>query len=112
MNLDGIRSPGGGNMTHTGRVVVIGAGYTGMLAAIGVAQRAKRQARVTLVNPIERFTERLRMHQIATGQQLAKHHIPELLAGTGIGFVQGSATSIGTDARIITLSTMGGQTSL
>jgi NADH:ubiquinone reductase (H+-translocating) len=100
-------------MTDTNQVVVIGAGYTGMLAALGAAKRAKGRVHVTLVNPWERFTERLRMHQIATGQQLAEHLIPDLLAGTGIEFVQGWATGIDTAARTVTVSTMdGGRVSL
>ena len=40
--------------------------------------------RITVVNATERFTERLRLHQTATGQQLADLSIPELLAGTGV----------------------------
>jgi NADH dehydrogenase FAD-containing subunit len=99
-------------MTDTSQVVVIGAGYAGMLAAIGVAQRGKRRARVTLVNPLERFTERLRMHQLATGQHLADHRILDLLTGTGIGFVQGSVTGIDTDAHTVAVSNTAGQTSL
>ena len=64
------------------RIVVLGAGYTGMLCAIGVARRTRRHGgRVTLVNPSSRFTERLRMHQIATGQQLADVQIPDLIRG-------------------------------
>lgn len=93
-------------MTDTKHVVVIGAGYTGMLAALGVAKRAKGSVHVTLVNPWERFTERLRMHQIATGQQLAEHRIPDLVAGTGVDFVQGWATGIDTAAHTVTVSTM------
>ncbi|MFG2169268.1 NAD(P)/FAD-dependent oxidoreductase [Micromonospora chersina] len=91
-------------MTDIKQVVVIGAGYTGMLAALGAAKRAKGRAHVTLVNPWERFTERLRMHQIATGQQLAEHRIPDLVAGTGIDFVQGWATGIDAAAHTVTVS--------
>ncbi|MGW6729161.1 NAD(P)/FAD-dependent oxidoreductase [Nocardia sp. NPDC055029] len=81
--------------TTTHRIVVLGAGYTGMLAAIRLARRTRKlDVRITLVNPSARFTERLRMHQIAAGQELANHHIPELLDGTGIEFVQGRATAI------------------
>ncbi|MGK5674833.1 NAD(P)/FAD-dependent oxidoreductase [Micromonospora sp. URMC 106] len=77
------------------RIVVLGAGYTGMLAAIRLAHRTRRTGvRITLVNPSDRFTERLRMHQIAAGQELADHRIPDLLAGTGITFVRGWATAI------------------
>ena len=70
-------------------VVVLGAGYTGMIAAIRAARGTRRRdVRVTIVNPSSRFTERLRMHQIATGQQLADLRIPDLLAGTGVELVQ------------------------
>ncbi|GGN97202.1 NAD(P)/FAD-dependent oxidoreductase [Nocardia rhizosphaerihabitans] len=86
--------------TTTHRIVVLGAGYTGMLAAIRLARRTRKlDVRITLVNPSARFTERLRMHQIAAGQELANHHIPELLDGTGIEFVQGWATAIDPDTR-------------
>ncbi len=77
------------------RIVVLGAGYTGMLAALRLARRTRKlNVLITLVNPSPRFTERLRMHQIAAGQELADHRIPDILAGTGIEFVQGTATSI------------------
>ncbi|MFI8243118.1 NAD(P)/FAD-dependent oxidoreductase [Streptomyces sp. NPDC085866] len=86
------------------RVVVLGAGYTGMLAAIRLAHRTRRTGvRVTLVNPSARFTERLRMHQAATGQELAEHSIPDLLTGTGITFVQGYATALDPGARTVTV---------
>ncbi|MFD3509710.1 NAD(P)/FAD-dependent oxidoreductase [Nocardia sp. NPDC058666] len=77
------------------RIVVLGAGYTGMLAAIRLATRTRKlDVRITLVNPSARFTERLRMHQIAAGQELAHHDIPEILEGTDIEFVQGWVTAI------------------
>jgi NADH:ubiquinone reductase (H+-translocating) len=93
-------------MTNTlqTRIVVIGAGYTGMLAALGVARRGRGRVHVTLINPSEKFTERLRMHQIATGQRLAERRIPDLLTGTGIVFVQGWATGVDTAARMVTVS--------
>jgi len=93
------------------RVVVLGAGYTGMMAAIRLAHRTRRTGiRITLVNPSARFTERLRTHQIAAGQQLADLRIPDLLAGTGIAFVQGMATAIDPDGRMVEVD--GGETRL
>jgi NADH dehydrogenase FAD-containing subunit len=89
---------------HEPHIVVLGAGYTGMLAAIRLAHRARRTgARITLVNPSDRFIERLRMHQIAAGQELADHNIPDLLAGTGITFVQGWATAIDPDRGTVAI---------
>lgn len=86
------------------RIVIVGAGYAGMFAAIRTAHRTRRLGtRITLVNPSPRFTERLRMHQVATGQQLADHRIADLLAGTGVAFVQGRAVAIDTRARRVTV---------
>jgi NADH dehydrogenase FAD-containing subunit len=85
-------------------VVVLGAGYTGMFAAIRLAHRTRRTGvRITLVNPSARFTERLRLHQVAAGQELAEHLIPDLVAGTGITFVQGAATALDPDKRTVTV---------
>ncbi|MFE7802344.1 NAD(P)/FAD-dependent oxidoreductase [Nocardia sp. NPDC057440] len=85
---------------NTQRIVILGAGYTGMLAAVRLARRTRKlDTKITLVNPAARFTERLRMHQIASGQELTDHRIPVLLAGTGVEFVQGWATSIDTVAQ-------------
>lgn len=80
------------------QVVVLGAGYTGMIAALGVARRT-RDAQVTLVNPTDRFVERLRQHQVAAGQTLGDHRIPALVSGAGVRFVQGWATHIDTSRR-------------
>ncbi|MEV6719286.1 hypothetical protein AB0M94_00005, partial [Streptomyces xanthochromogenes] len=51
-------------------VLVLGAGYAGLSAAIQLAARTRKRGnvRVTVVNPYDRFTERLRLHMTATGQ--------------------------------------------
>ncbi|WUH99027.1 FAD-dependent oxidoreductase [Spirillospora sp. NBC_00431] len=91
-------------MKNHHRIVVLGAGYTGMMAAIRLARRTRRSGvEITLVNPSARFVERLRMHQIAAGQRLAGHQIPDLLAGTGVAFVQGAATAIDPERRTVTV---------
>ncbi|WP_405180662.1 FAD-dependent oxidoreductase [Nocardia sp. NBC_01377] len=86
------------------RLVVLGAGYTGMLAAVRLAGRTRGgNVRITLVDPSARFTERLRMHQIATGQRLPEHRIADIVDGTGIEFVRGRATAIDTVAAQVTV---------
>ncbi|MEV6327745.1 FAD-dependent oxidoreductase [Streptomyces sp. NPDC051909] len=91
-------------MDNGHRIVVLGAGYTGMFTAIRLAHRTRRDGvSITLVNPSSRFVERLRMHQIAAGQELPHHRIADLLDGTGVTFVQGAATVIDADARRVTL---------
>ncbi|MFD5452546.1 NAD(P)/FAD-dependent oxidoreductase [Streptomyces sp. NPDC003470] len=85
------------------RVVILGAGYAGMAAAIQLAARTKRRedVRVTVVNSRERFTERMRLHMAATGQRLAELDVPELLEGTGTQFVRGWVTAVDADARTV-----------
>lgn len=88
----------------THRVVILGAGYAGMAAAIQLAARTRKQrdtVQVTVVNAQERFTERMRLHMTATGRTLAAMSVPEMLEGTGARFVQGWVTAVDAAARTV-----------
>lgn len=88
------------------RIVVLGAGYAGMAAAVRVARRTRRLgAKVVLVNPTARFAERLRMHQCAAGQDLPDLRIPDLVAGSGIEFVEGWAVEIDAEQHEVIVGT-------
>ncbi|MGK8553956.1 NAD(P)/FAD-dependent oxidoreductase [Nocardia gipuzkoensis] len=92
------------NTTTAHEIVVLGAGYTGLIATARLARYTRKlNTRITLVNPSPRFTERLRMHQVAAGQELTDFQIPDLLEGTGVEFHQAAATAIDTANRIVTL---------
>jgi len=84
-------------------VVVLGAGYAGMAAAVQLAARAGRRKNltVTLVNAQDRFTERLRLHMTATDQELAELSIPEMLEGTDARFVRGWVTAVDAGAKTV-----------
>ncbi|MFG1927144.1 NAD(P)/FAD-dependent oxidoreductase [Cryptosporangium sp. NPDC048952] len=84
-------------------IVVLGAGYAGLAAAVSLAGRLRQRddARVTVVSASDRFTERLRLHQVASGQQVADLRIPDLLDGTGVAFVQGWVTGLDAVGRIV-----------
>lgn len=85
------------------RVLILGAGYAGLAAAVQLAARVGRRedVQVTLVNAQERFTERMRLHMTGTGQQVAEWSVPQLLAGTGARFVRGWVTAVDADARTV-----------
>ncbi|QQQ79262.1 FAD-dependent oxidoreductase [Saccharothrix sp. 6-C] len=85
------------------KIVIVGAGYAGMMAAVGLAGRTKGRddVRITVVNATDRFTERLRLHQVASGEEVADLRIPELLAGTGVEFVAGWVTGVDAAARTV-----------
>ncbi|WP_084956434.1 NAD(P)/FAD-dependent oxidoreductase [Thermoactinospora rubra] len=86
------------------RIIVLGGGYTGVTAALSVARRTRRHGgQVTLVNPSPRFTERLRLHQTAAGQKLGDHLIEEVVAGSGVEFVQGRAAAVDPRRREVRL---------
>ncbi|MGW1892491.1 NAD(P)/FAD-dependent oxidoreductase [Streptomyces sp. NPDC002004] len=90
-------------MTATHRVVILGAGYAGMSAAVQLAARVQRRGgvQVTVVNAQERFSERMRLHMTATGQRLVELSIPEMLEGTGAQFVRGWVTAVDAEAKTV-----------
>jgi NADH dehydrogenase len=83
------------------KIVILGAGYAGMTAAVSLVGRTKKRddVRITVVNASERFTERLRLHQTATGQELAELRIPELLPE--VELVRGWVTGVDVEARVV-----------
>ncbi|MER6143311.1 FAD-dependent oxidoreductase [Streptomyces sparsogenes] len=80
-------------------VVVLGAGYAGLLAALRLAPHA----RVTLVAPEPHFTERVRLHEHAAGRADVTHPLRELLRGTGVAYLAARATGIDPAGRAVTL---------
>ncbi len=87
-------------------VVVVGAGYAGMRAALRLAWRAPQLA-ITLVDPRATFSQRVRLHQLACGQSVAAPSLAHWCARAGINFVQARAR--GLDRRRAILQTDGSE---
>ena len=83
--------------------LILGAGYAGLSAVTQLAGRVRGRdgVRITLVNPADRFTERLRLHQTGCGQPTAELSIPELLTGSGVRFTRGWVTAVDARARTV-----------
>ncbi|MER0481805.1 FAD-dependent oxidoreductase [Streptomyces sp. Edi2] len=79
------------------RVVVLGGGYAGTMAALRLAPYAQ----VTLVDPGDRFTERVRLHELAAGRPAVDHSRAAMLHGTGIEHLAARATALDPDARAV-----------
>ncbi|WP_329034832.1 FAD-dependent oxidoreductase [Streptomyces sp. NBC_01725] len=77
------------------RVVVVGAGYAGLMCALRLA----RHAHVTLVDPADRFTERVRLHERAAGRPDVTHALGSFLRSTGITHIASRVAAVDTDAR-------------
>ncbi|NEC09996.1 FAD-dependent oxidoreductase [Streptomyces sp. SID7909] len=89
---------------ETHHIVVLGAGYAGMAAAVQLAARTGKRGdavRVTVVNARERFTERMRLHMVAAGRPLDAMSVPEMLEGTGARFTRGWVTAVDAGARTV-----------
>ncbi|MFI6387592.1 NAD(P)/FAD-dependent oxidoreductase [Nonomuraea sp. NPDC050540] len=80
-------------------IVVIGAGYAGMTAAL----RLDRSHRITLISADDSFTERIRLHERAAGRPSVSTPLAELTRGTGIRTVEGRVTGIDAEDRTLTL---------
>ncbi|GII52037.1 oxidoreductase [Planotetraspora thailandica] len=84
------------------RIVVLGAGYTGAIAAGRLAKRLRREdVAITLVNAEPDFVERVRMHQLATGQDLKPRPFSEMFAGTGVELRLAKVTGVDVDRKTV-----------
>ncbi len=91
------------------RIVVLGAGYTGAIAAGRLAKRLHQEdATITLVNPEPDFVERVRLHQIAAGQDLKPRPFGEMFAGTGVELKLARVTAVDVDRKTVTVAAANG----
>ncbi|GAA0659568.1 FAD-dependent oxidoreductase [Streptomyces thermocarboxydovorans] len=87
------------------RIIVLGAGYAGASAAGRLAKRLHPDdVDITLVNAEPDFVERVRNHQLATGQDLKPRPLSEMFAGTGVDFRLARVTAVDADRRTVTIS--------
>ncbi|MFF3174275.1 NAD(P)/FAD-dependent oxidoreductase [Streptomyces sp. NPDC057900] len=91
------------------RIIVLGAGYAGATAAGRLARRLRREdVSITLVNAEPDFVERVRMHQLATGQELKSRPFSEMFAGTGVEPKLAKVTGIDVDRRTVAVTDAAG----
>ncbi|WP_411081724.1 NAD(P)/FAD-dependent oxidoreductase [Streptomyces sp. cmx-18-6] len=90
------------------RIIVIGAGYAGAIAAGRLSRRLRQDVAITLVNAEPDFVERVRMHQLAVGQELKARPFSEMFAGTGVRLRVAKVTGVDVDRRTVTISDLYG----
>ncbi|SCY77002.1 NADH dehydrogenase, FAD-containing subunit [Streptomyces sp. 136MFCol5.1] len=84
------------------RIIVLGAGYTGAIAAGRLAKRLRPEdVAITLVNAEPDFVERVRMHQLAVGQNLKPRPFSEMFAGTGVELKLAKVTGVDVDSKTV-----------
>ncbi len=87
-------------MTATRELLVLGAGYAGLRCAMRLGWR-EPQATIIVVDPRETQCERVRLHQVAAGQNLPARPLAALCREAGIGFRRARALRIDAERRVV-----------
>ncbi len=80
-------------------VMILGAGYAGLMAALRLG-RAKTGERIALVSESDHFFERIRLQEMICHPVMGRlPPLGELLAGTGVEFIQGRVVALDPASR-------------
>ncbi|MFF8846498.1 NAD(P)/FAD-dependent oxidoreductase [Streptomyces sp. NPDC015127] len=87
------------------RIVVLGAGYAGAYAAGNLARRlSAADTEITVVNAEPDFVERLRLHQVAAGQEIEARKLADVFAGTGIRLRLARVTAVDPERHVVAVA--------
>ncbi|MFJ6142919.1 NAD(P)/FAD-dependent oxidoreductase [Streptomyces anulatus] len=87
------------------RIVVLGAGYAGAFAAGNLARRlSPAETEITVVNATPDFVERMRLHQLASGQDLTSRKLADVFAGTGVRLRLARVTAVDPERRTVAVT--------
>ncbi|NUT95946.1 MAG: FAD-dependent oxidoreductase [Saccharothrix sp.] len=87
------------------RIVVLGAGYAGAYAAGTLARRlSPADAEVTVVNAEPDFVQRLRLHQLAAGQDVEAPKLADVFAGTAVRLRLARVTAVDPERRVVAVA--------
>ena len=100
-------------MSKSKQILILGGGYAGLMAALRLAGQSKGlNLSITLINGLEHFVERPRLHEQATGTALKKRRIDHMLRGTGVQFLQGWVSKIEPEHNYVSVKTAEGEKQL
>ena len=86
------------------QIIVLGAGYAGMMAALRLAGKTRHlDVQVRLVNIAPDFVQRPRLHHLAVGRDVPQVPIAHMLRSTRVEFLQGWVSGIDLEARKVEL---------
>ncbi|MEV5973987.1 FAD-dependent oxidoreductase [Streptomyces sp. NPDC051921] len=87
------------------RIVVLGAGYAGAYVAGTLARRlSPADTEITVVNAEPDFVQRLRLHQLAAGQEIAAPQLTDVFAGTAIRLRLARVTAVDPERRAVAVA--------
>ncbi|MET8584207.1 FAD-dependent oxidoreductase [Streptomyces collinus] len=87
------------------RIVVLGAGYAGAWGAGNLARRlSPADTEITVVNAVPDFVERMRLHHLAAGHDLAFRTLSDVFSGTGVRLRLARVTGVDPERKTVTLT--------
>ncbi|MEU0603187.1 FAD-dependent oxidoreductase [Streptomyces sp. NPDC006393] len=87
------------------RIVVLGAGYAGAHTAGNLARRlSPADIEITVVNAEPDFVQRLRLHQLAAGQEIETRKLADVFAGTGIRLRVARVTAVDPERQVVAVA--------
>jgi len=92
------------------QIVILGAGYAGLLAAARLARQTRKLGtHVTLINKTSEFVHRIRLHEQAVRQPKPARPLADFLKGTGVEIVIGTVAALDVQRKQVRVD-MAGQT--
>ncbi|MEO3876718.1 FAD-dependent oxidoreductase [Nonomuraea sp. B12E4] len=86
------------------RIVILGAGYAGAYTAGNLARRlSPKDTEITVVNAVPDFVQRLRLHQLAAGQEIKAPKLTDVFAGTGIRLRLARVTAVDPERQVVAI---------
>ncbi|WP_405149095.1 FAD-dependent oxidoreductase [Sphaerisporangium sp. NBC_01403] len=87
------------------RIVVLGAGYAGAYVAGNLARRlSPADTEVTVVNAVPDFVQRMRLHQLAAGQDIEAPKLADVFAGPGIRLRVARVTAVDPERQVVAVA--------
>ncbi|WP_182903807.1 NAD(P)/FAD-dependent oxidoreductase [Microbispora sp. H10830] len=91
------------------RIVVLGAGYAGAYVAGTLARRlSPANTEITVVNAVPDFVQRMRLHQLAAGQDIEAPKLADVFAGTGIRLRVARVTAVDPERQVVAVADAAG----
>ncbi|MGV9538319.1 NAD(P)/FAD-dependent oxidoreductase [Streptosporangium sandarakinum] len=91
------------------RIVILGAGYAGAYVAGNLVRRlSPADTEITVVNAVPDFVQRLRLHQLAAGQEIEAPKLTDVFADTGIRLCLARVTAVDPERQAVAIADAGG----
>lgn len=91
------------------RIVVLGAGYAGAYVAGNLARRlSPKDTKITVVNAVPDFVQRMRLHQLAAGREIEAPKLADVFAHTGIRLRLARVAAVHPERQVVVVADAGG----